>query len=82
MLMAAAALPALKTQPLREYRVLCEVEAHDGIHQFWLMVLAADEDEASDLALQMLDQSCVKDVVRKAKSVSAAARGQTDASGG
>lgn len=62
--MAAAALAPLDTQPLREFRVLCEIEAHDGVHRLWLVVLAADEDDASDQALYMLDSSRVKDVVR------------------
>lgn len=70
MLMTAAALGPLETQPIREYRVLCEVEAHDGIHRLWLVVLATDEDDASDQALHLLDSSCVKDVVSNDRDMS------------
>lgn len=68
--MTAAALAPLDTQPLREFRVLCEVEAHDGVHRLWLVVLATDEDDASDQALHMLDSSRVKDVTRSGKAAS------------
>ena len=65
--MSATALSPLNTEPLAEYRVACEVEAHDGRHRVWLVVLATDEDDATDQALDILDHGCIADVVQMRK---------------
>tara|TARA_R110002167_G_scaffold108013_5_gene276067 strand:+ start:900 stop:1097 length:198 start_codon:yes stop_codon:yes gene_type:complete len=62
MFMTATALRPLDTAPLAEYRVSCEIEAHDGMHQLCLLVMAMNEDDATDMALEMLDRGKITDV--------------------